>query len=112
MGGAGMKPNDVSDRAWKFALERRDPYQRRLGLHVVNAATLANEMREAADTARAFDAATADLREACGWAFTRDAMPVSRNKHNANHYDVWFASRATLAAYTPMVAYRDLKGEE
>ena len=82
-----MKPNDVSDRAWWFAcneIERAEPYRQHLTGEVYMTSEEVLPMLRVA-LARAFDAATVDLRDV----------------YEIAPYPMTIPERATLDAYTP-----------
>ena len=82
MGGAGMNPNDVSDRAWQFAMDCECDVDGCMG-------QLSPE-----HIARLFDKATADLRE----DYERCQSGAMFVEWDRDSYD---ETSATLDAYTP-----------
>ena len=111
-----MKPNDVSDRAWWFACEWLPD-----DLNTLDGGTSASDLRchNRDRLARAFDMATVDLRFYSEAAAGELQLILKDEECDHSVGICWcgtvrtlerFAS--TLAAYTPMVTYRDRWGEE
>jgi hypothetical protein len=63
------RPDDISDRAWAFACEQ---WPEALGVDVFGTSHVQHRRHA---TARFFDKATEDLRDACGYPSGEDAEP-------------------------------------